>query len=64
MKEFFTTIIIFFLLLPFAMTQNVGIGTVSPQAKLDVVGDALINGIKAGRGGGNLSNNTVFVLTA
>ena len=39
---------------------NVGIGTSSPGAKLDVNGDALINGLTVGRGGGNISTNTVI----
>lgn len=39
---------------------NVGIGTTSPGAKLDVNGDALINGLTVGRGGGNISTNTVI----
>ena len=39
---------------------NVGIGTTNPQSKLDVIGDALINSIKAGRGGGNQLTNTAF----
>tara|TARA_R110000868_G_scaffold37447_10_gene132457 strand:- start:111 stop:3602 length:3492 start_codon:yes stop_codon:yes gene_type:complete len=37
---------------------NVGIGTTTPGAKLDVAGDALINSITVGRGSGNVSNNT------
>ena len=37
---------------------NVGIGTTSPGAKLDVAGDVLINGLTIGRGGGNISTNT------
>lgn len=40
--------------------NNVGIGTTAPGAILDVNGDALINGIKVGRGGGNISGNTVM----
>jgi len=39
---------------------NVGIGTSSPAAKLDVTGDALINGVTVGRGSGNQSSNTVL----
>lgn len=37
---------------------NVGIGTAKPAAKLDVNGDALINGITIGKGNGNIYNNT------
>lgn len=39
---------------------NVGIGTSSPAALLDVNGDALINGLTVGRGGGNISTNTAL----
>ena len=31
-------------------TGNIGVGTATPKAKLDVNGDALINGVKVGRG--------------
>jgi len=37
---------------------NVGIGKPSPTKLLDVNGDALINGITVGRGGGNIASNT------
>ena len=38
---------------------NVGIGTATPTAKLDVVGgDAVINGVTVGRGSGNVLENT------
>ena len=41
-------------------TGNVGIGTYNPTAKLEVTGDALINTITVGRGGGNdITNNAV-----
>jgi trimeric autotransporter adhesin len=43
---------------------NVGIGTGSPAAKLDVNGDALINSLTVGRGGSNVSTNTAVGLTA
>jgi hypothetical protein len=36
---------------------NIGIGVANPQAKLDVGGDALINGIAIGRGSGNIDTN-------
>jgi hypothetical protein len=39
---------------------NVGIGTSLPTKKLDVNGDALINGLTVGRGGGNVSTNTAI----
>jgi hypothetical protein len=39
---------------------NVGIGTNSPAAKLDVSADALINGLTVGRGGGDIATNTAF----
>ena len=37
---------------------NVGIGTTAPAQKLDVNGDAIVNGITVGRGGGNFHSNT------
>jgi len=40
--------------------SNVGIGTVTPSALLDVNGDALINGITVGRGAGNDGSNTII----
>jgi hypothetical protein len=36
---------------------NVGIGTASPAAMLDVSGDALINGLTIGEGAGSISSN-------
>jgi hypothetical protein len=39
---------------------NVGIGTTTPSAILDVAGDALINQLTIGRGGGNISSNTAL----
>jgi hypothetical protein len=39
---------------------NVGIGTTTPAAKLDVSGDARINGLTVGRGGGNIGLNTAI----
>ena len=45
-------------------TGNVGIGTVTPAKKLDVNGDILVNGITIGRGGGNVSTNTVVGISA
>ncbi len=42
-------------------TQNVGIGTNNPTALLDVAGgDAKINGLLLGRGGGNFLSNVVL----
>ena len=43
---------------------NVGIGTTSPGAKLDVNGDALINGLTVGRGPGNSAFNTALGVAA
>ena len=44
---------------------NVGIGTTTPSAKLDVNGDALINGLTVGQGAGTSAfGNTVFGKTA
>jgi len=44
---------------------NVGIGTATPSAKLDVNGDALINGLTVGQGAGTSAfGNTVFGKTA
>ncbi|MHC1776301.1 MAG: tail fiber domain-containing protein [Lentimicrobium sp.] len=45
-------------------TGRMGVGTPEPQARLDVNGDALVNGITVGIGSGNLSTNTVFGRTA
>ncbi|MCB9072695.1 MAG: tail fiber domain-containing protein [Bdellovibrionaceae bacterium] len=39
---------------------NVGIGTTNPLYKLDVAGDAQINGILVGRGLGNSISNTII----
>jgi hypothetical protein len=41
-------------------SYGVGIGTDSPDATLDVNGDALINGHTVGRGGGDIGTNIVF----
>ena len=44
---------------------KVGIGTTTPSAKLDVNGDALINGLTVGKGAGTSAlGNTVFGKTA
>jgi hypothetical protein len=43
---------------------NVGIDTDTPNALLDVNGDALINDLTVGRGGGNISTNTALGLDA
>lgn len=40
--------------------SNIGIGTATPLFKLDVNGDASINSVRAGRGNGGLSGNTVM----
>ena len=39
---------------------NVGIGTATPAAKLDVAADALINGVTVGLGGGSTATNLAF----
>jgi hypothetical protein len=39
---------------------NVGIGISTPAKLLDVNGDALINGVTVGRGGGNINSNTAI----
>jgi hypothetical protein len=39
---------------------NVGIGTDAPTFKLDVDGDALINGLTVGTGNSNFASNTAF----
>ena len=59
MKKLFTLLLISVLLLQVSSAQNVGIGTITPMALLDVNGDALVNGLKIGRGGGNDASNTV-----
>jgi hypothetical protein len=41
-------------------SDGVGVGTDSPDATLDVNGDALINGHTVGRGGGDIGTNIVF----
>ena len=43
---------------------NVGIGTTSPAAKLDVNGGALIQGLTVGRGAGAVSTNTAVGASA
>ena len=43
---------------------NVGIGTTTPVALLDVNGDALISSIDIGKGNNELSDNTVFGVLA
>jgi hypothetical protein len=44
----------------YGANQRVGIGTTTPGAKLDVGGDALVNGLTVGRGAGNNLNNAVL----
>ena len=40
------------------VSGNLGIGTTTPQAKLDVTDDALISGLTIGKGKGSVSTNT------
>lgn len=42
------------------VTGNVGVGTSTPSAKLDVNGDSKINGLTLGRGGAQLLSNTAL----
>ncbi len=39
---------------------NVGIGTTTPAVSLDVSGNARVNGLTIGLGGGNISSNTAL----
>lgn len=39
-------------------TGNIGVGTTNPTFKLEVTEDASFNGVRVGRGNGNISNNT------
>ena len=48
------------LLTPYGSNEYVGVGLTNPQAKLDVNGNALINGVTVGAGGGDLSSNAVL----
>ena len=41
-------------------TGNIGIGTTTPKAKLDVNADALINGVKIGKGNNSANSNTML----
>lgn len=47
-----------------ATSGNIGVGTTSPSQKLDVNGDASINGVRVGRGAGSVSSNTVLGASA
>jgi hypothetical protein len=60
MKNQFTTLLLILLLSTFATAQNVGIGTTTPQARLDVAADILVNSLTVGRGGGNITDNTAL----
>ena len=48
----------------FPTNGNVGIGTTNPTQKLDVSGDALINGLTVGRGNRHIHSNTVIGIAA
>ena len=39
-------------------TAKIGLGTITPTFKLEVTEDASFNGVRVGRGNGNISNNT------
>lgn len=48
-----------------AVAGNVGVGTTTPAAKLDVAGgDALVNGITVGKGGSSFRTNTALGINA
>jgi hypothetical protein len=47
-------------LMPASGAGFVGINTKTPAAALDISGDILVNGIRAGRGGNAVASNTVF----
>lgn len=47
-----------------ATNSRVGVGTISPAAKLDVNGEALINGLTIGRGAGAVDTNTAIGASA
>jgi hypothetical protein len=47
-------------LMPASGTGFVGVNTRTPAAALDISGDILVNGVRAGRGGNSNSFNTVF----
>jgi hypothetical protein len=47
-----------------ATNSRVGVGTISPAAKLDVNGEALINGLTVGRGGSAVATNTALGASA
>jgi hypothetical protein len=45
------------------LNQRVGIGTSTPTQKLEVSGDALINGLRTGLGNNAISTNTTFAVS-
>ncbi len=47
-------------LMPASGTGFVGVNTRTPAAALDISGDILVNGVRAGRGGNAVTSNTVF----
>ncbi len=46
------------------MNTNVGIGTTTPQARLDVAADIRVNTLTIGRGSGNIVDNTAIGINA
>lgn len=60
MKRTTSLLINMLIITSFSLAQNVGIGTATPTALLDVAGDASINGLKLGRGAGNSELNITF----
>lgn len=60
MKRITSLLVTMLVLTTCLLAQNVGIGTTTPVALLDVAGDISINGLKLGRGSGNSDQNIRF----